>query len=166
LSYSGKSTVGSKAAHALGLPFVDTDALIEQRAAMPVQEIFATEGEAVFRALEREVVAQAVAGAPSVIATGGGAPMDIGNRNALWDDNLVVFLDCAPEALADRFAADVDGPVRPLLSDGVPLERIRQLRDQRLPIYRLAHRTIATDALSADEVAAMVTEEYRQRGRD
>ncbi|RZO57122.1 MAG: shikimate kinase, partial [Limisphaerales bacterium] len=68
----GKSSVGRLVARDLGFDFVDTDALIVERAGIPISEIFATEGEAAFRRLERETLAELETRTGQVIATGGG----------------------------------------------------------------------------------------------
>ncbi|HWP34554.1 MAG TPA: shikimate kinase, partial [Thermodesulfobacteriota bacterium] len=80
---AGKSAVGRALAARLGRPFVDTDALVEARAGRPIPAIFAAGGEAAFRALEREVVAEVASRGGQVIATGGGAVVDPASRAAL-----------------------------------------------------------------------------------
>ncbi|MBV8951679.1 MAG: shikimate kinase, partial [Actinobacteria bacterium] len=81
---AGKSTVGRRCAAQLGRPFVDTDDLVETLAGMPVKDVFATQGEDAFRALERQAVADACASpVPAVIACGGGAVLDPTNRRRM-----------------------------------------------------------------------------------
>ena len=142
LSGSGKSTIGRRLAERLGRPLVDTDDLIVQRAGMPIPRLFVERGEPAFRALEREVVADAAAGEPAVIATGGGAPIDAENRRRLWEDNLVVWLDAPVEALVSRVGPEGDG--RPLLAGGAA-ERLSALRAERAPVYELAHLHVETE---------------------
>ena len=77
---TGKTEVGRRLARALGWPFVDTDALVEEAAGRSVAAIFAEEGEAAFRARERTAVAEACASPAAVIAVGGGALLDPDNR--------------------------------------------------------------------------------------
>src|SRR5437588_12841943 len=80
----GESTGGDECARLLGRPFVDTDDLVEALAAMTVQEVFATQGEAAFRKIESRAVADACASpVPAVIACGGGAVLDPFNRRRL-----------------------------------------------------------------------------------
>lgn len=121
---SGKSTVGQKLSEALGRPFVDTDALIVEAAGRPIPEIFATDGEDAFRALETEAVKKAGMMSGAVIATGGGVVTRERNYAPLSQNGRIVFirrdLDKLPTA------------GRPI-SQANPLE---ELYAKRLPLYK------------------------------
>ncbi|HLI28472.1 MAG TPA: shikimate kinase [Chloroflexota bacterium] len=160
LSGTGKSRVGRLVAERLHWRFVDTDAEIERRAGRTVQEIFASDGEARFRALEREVVTRVARGAGAVIATGGGALLDEANRRALFNHNLVVCLRASPEAIAARLAHTRER--RPLLEGGDLLSAVRTLAERRAPLYALAHETIDTEDRTLGEVANAVVEVFRR----
>jgi shikimate kinase len=160
MSGSGKSRVGRLVAERLRWRFVDTDAVIERRAARSVQEIFAAEGEQRFRALEREVIVQVAQRAGTVISTGGGAILDPANREVLFGGNLVVCLEASVEQLAARLARTRTR--RPLLAGDDPAAAIRALKAERAPLYALAHRTIATDDRTLGEVAADVIDALRE----
>ena len=163
MSGTGKSRVGRLVAERLRWRFVDTDAEIERSAGRPVQQIFAAEGEARFRAIEREVVARVARRVGTVISTGGGAILDPANRERLFAANLVVCLEASAEQIAARLARSRER--RPLLQGDDPLAAIRALQAQRAPVYALAHRTVATDGRTLGEVAAEVLEILReQRG--
>ena len=82
LSGSGKSTVGPLLAERLGLPHLDVDLVLEQREGRTIREIFDTDGEPYFRALEREITIELLA-APGVLSLGGGAPMTRAIADAL-----------------------------------------------------------------------------------
>ena len=72
----GKSTLGRKLARRLGVPFADTDALVERREGASVADVFRYEGEAFFRRIEREVLEETIgAGEAAVVSTGGGLPV-------------------------------------------------------------------------------------------
>lgn len=160
---AGKTTVGELAAARLARPFVDTDRLVEANAGMTVAEIFEHRGEAAFRALEHDAVADACASpAPLVIACGGGAVLDAANRRALRAAGVVVWLQASPAELGARVATEATGD-RPLLRGGAPaaatLERLTLLR---APAYEAAaHVTVNTDGLAVDDVADRVIEEWR-----
>jgi len=109
LSGSGKSTIGPRLARRLDLLFIDTDKTVVARAGCPIDEIFATRGEATFRAFEREAVREAIAGPRSVIATGGGAPVDPENFRQLWEGNAVIWLDAPMEVLISRMEGSQRG---------------------------------------------------------
>ena len=80
---AGKSTIGQELAQLLGVGFVDSDELIQLREARSVSDIFIDDGEEAFRAIEREVVAEALSSADGVLALGGGAALDTGPRALL-----------------------------------------------------------------------------------
>jgi shikimate kinase len=153
LSGSGKSTVGRLLGDRLSRPFVDTDDVVVALAGRPIPEIFAAEGEAAFRAVERRAVAWALEGAPGVVATGGGAPLDAANRERLWAGNLVVWLDAPVDVLVRRVGAA--GAGRPLLS-GDAAARLARLAEARRPVYATAHLHLVTSGLAPADVAAAI----------
>lgn len=102
---AGKSTVGKLLADLTGKKFVDTDVLIKEKAGMTIPEIFSAQGEAGFRAMEKDVIASVSNDSKLVIATGGGVVLNPENIHRLKRNGVVVFLDRAPEELictADR----------------------------------------------------------------
>jgi 3-dehydroquinate synthase len=156
-SGTGKSAVGRLVARRLGWPFLDTDAEVVRRAGKPIAAIFAQHGQPRFRDLERQVLQQALAGPPCVIATGGGALVDPSNRDLMLRSGVVVCLEARPETIHQRLQvqpADGGSPeARPLLADPDPLDRIRTLKAQRQALYALAHWTVATHHMTPGEVA-------------
>jgi shikimate kinase len=149
---AGKSTVGPLLAKRLGVGFVETDEQIEATAGKPVGDIFIEDGEEAFRALERDAVARAVALPGGVVALGGGAILDPGTQQRLAG-RPVVYLATGFAVAARRVGMDTP---RPLLI-GNPRARLRELLEQRLPIYeKLARITVTTDGRDPDEIAADV----------
>jgi shikimate kinase len=155
---AGKTTVGERCAQRLARPFVDTDDLVQALAGRPVADLFATDGEAAFRALERQAVADACASPiPLVIACGGGAVLDPTSRRLLHSAGFVVWLRARPGVLAER--VDADQVERPLLAGGA-LPTLTRLAEARAPAYEgVADVTVTTDDRSPDEVADAVLEE-------
>jgi shikimate kinase len=154
---AGKTTVGRLLAGLLEAEFLDTDDVVEEEAGKPVSDIFISDGEAVFRGLEREAVARTVASHRGILALGGGAVMDPGARQLLAGQR-VVYLETGFAAAAHR--TGLDAP-RPLLI-GNPRTRLRELLAERLPVYEgLAWVTVSTDDRApqdiADEIAATIT---------
>jgi shikimate kinase/3-dehydroquinate synthase len=109
---AGKTTLARELAAARGVEVVDTDALLVERQGREIAEVFATDGEAAFRAAEEEVVLEALARADgdAVVSLGGGAVLSERVRAALAD-HLVVHLDIAPEAAWERVAGGDDRPL-------------------------------------------------------
>ena len=129
---AGKTTVGSRLARALDRPFVDSDVQVEQRTARSVREIFETDGEAAYRALESEVLAEALGSEdPSVIAAAGGTILDPNNRRRMKECGTVVFLEATPGALVPRVGGQDH---RPLLRND-PAGVLQQMDAVRRPLY-------------------------------
>lgn len=149
---TGKSTVGRRLAERLGRPFVDTDALIEQRHG-PIAAIFAEHGEAHFRALEREVAAEVAKRRGTVVATGGRMLLDPVNEAALSASGVIVCLHASVEALVARLAGEAED--RPLLRGPDPAARIRDLLAERAAGYG-RFLQVGTDGLDPDQVADAV----------
>lgn len=150
---AGKTTVGRLVAERLGAPFIDVDRVIETRAGKSVGEIFAEEGEAAFRALEVEVGAELLSGAPAVISPGGGFFTDAPLRRRALEIACVLYLQTSPAEAARRLGGQAD---RPLLDGHEPVQRLRALLEQREAAYLEARDTVTTDDRSALEVADQV----------
>ena len=148
---SGKSHVGRLLAARLDFNFTDVDARIEADTGMPIPAIFASEGEAGFRARESRVLAKTLAQSGQVVATGGGAVLDAGNRAVMRSATLVVYLQVDPAEQLRRLAGDVS---RPLLDVDDRARRLAELQAQREPLYReVASVLIETGQRSPDDVA-------------
>ena len=152
---TGKSAVGRLIAERRGVPFVDLDKWIEERAGMPVREIFAQRGEDEFRSIEKRVVRDASNLDDAVIAAGGGAVIDDENRETLAGGGLMVCLLARPEVVASRVASVVEE--RPLLAGHDDLVgRIRELQAERASAYARIRNQVDTSDLAVEAVAAAV----------
>jgi len=159
---SGKSTVGRQLSRRLQLPFFDSDHLIEQRLGCSIREYFAREGEAAFRDLEGQVLAELAQGADAVVATGGGAVLREANRNALRAGGKVIYLRSSPEELYRRLRHDTN---RPLLQVADPMARLRTLYAERDPLYReTAHFQIETGRPSVPTLVNMIVMQLELAG--
>ena len=165
-SATGKSAVARALATRLGWTALDTDDLIEQRAGRGVPDIFAQDGEAAFRALERDAARQAAAQPEAVIATGGGLWLDAANRDVLCDGGFVVALEARPATIVARHApAESARPdARPLLAGGDRLDTVRRLKAARQSHYALADATAHTDTASVEQVVDQIVAAFRRDG--
>ena len=150
---AGKTVVGRELARRMGLPFVDTDALIVA-AHGSIPEIFATQGEAGFRALESAVVVrelQSLAGAPKVVALGGGAVLSVDVRVALAQTEHVVWLKAPAPTLWQRASADGG---RPLARDEAAFAKLLAAREE---LYcEVANDVVDTSSGDAAKVAEAI----------
>lgn len=147
---SGKSTVGKVLAKDMNLTLIDTDRVIEERQGRSISEIFLTDGEDGFRAIEREVVLESLKREDCVIALGGGSVLDSEVQKVLSQQPEVIFLDVSISNAAPRVGFNKE---RPLLM-GNPRQQWLQLMEKRRGIYeKLATRTVSTDNRKANEVA-------------
>jgi len=134
----GKSTVAGLLAHRLGVPAIDADEELERRAGTTIATLVADRGEEAFRSLEAEVLADLLAGAPLILATGGGVVLREANRLLLRDRGRpVVWLDAVADVVRARLAADPATALRrPALRGTDPLAEVAAALAAREPLYR------------------------------
>lgn len=145
---AGKSTVGKRLATALGVPFVDSDQLIEQEAGISVSDIFVTQGEPAFRKLEEAVIEKALSEHEGVLALGGGAIMNANTRGRL-QGLPVIWLDVDLSQAARRVGMN---QARPLLLGDIRAN-MNRLMKERTPIYQeVSTIVINTNGLKVREV--------------
>jgi shikimate kinase len=154
---AGKSSIGRRLAQALALPFTDADTEIEAAAGVSIEEIFARDGEAVFRSGERRVIARLLDNPVQVLATGGGAFMDPETRALIRARAISVWLKADLDVLLARVSRRGN---RPLLKDGDPRAILSRLIEERYPIYAEADITVESvdgppEATLAKVVAAL-----------
>jgi shikimate kinase len=143
---AGKTTVGRLLASQLGLPFTDSDLVIEERTGKPIRQIFADDGEPAFRQLEHEVIAGLLRGPGRVLALGGGAAAHDGTRELLAAVPVVYLRVSYAEAM-NRVGGDRG---RPMLAR----PDVDRLYAERDPLYAAtASCTVDTDASSPEQVA-------------
>jgi shikimate kinase len=154
---AGKSTVGRQLADALGYEFRDSDLEIQRRTGVDIPTIFEFEGEEGFRKRERGVVEELAQEEGIVLATGGGVVLTPENRQQLAARGFVIYLHCSPEQQFARTARDRG---RPLIDTDDPQQTLRELMEEREPIYRqVADMVVSTERRGT----ASVVKEIRRR---
>ncbi len=151
---SGKTTVGRQLARRLHLPFVDSDHAIETRIGCSIREYFERMGEDDFRRVEEMAIDELTQSAACVLSTGGGAVLRKANRDCLRTRTHVIYLKSTPDELYRRLRHDTN---RPLLQVADPLGRLRQLFQERDPLYReVAHFELETGRPSVATLVNMI----------
>ena len=152
---SGKSTVGRQLAHRAGVAFIDLDHRLELTIGTTIRAFFEAEGEARFRDLESEVLAEVIRQPGGlVLSTGGGAVLRPANRELLRELGNVLYLRAAPEEIYKRVKHD---KTRPLLQGGNPMDKLRELYAVRDVLYReTAHFVIETGRPTVSTLVNMV----------
>jgi shikimate kinase len=145
----GKSSVGRRLASRLGLGFVDADEEIERVAAKSIVEIFADHGEAYFRDGERRVIARLLSSGPQVLATGGGAFINPDTRAKIRERGVSIWLRAELHVLMRRVSKR---DTRPLLKSGDPEATMRDLMNNRYPIYAEADITVESRDVPHDVI--------------
>jgi len=152
----GKSSVGRRIALMTGHRFVDTDELIVQREGRSITDIFASDGEGTFRAIEQAVIEDLIGVAGIVLATGGGAVLQEVNRAALHKIGVFVWLHADPDVLFERASRSNR---RPLLQTENPRATFDALLASRIPIYETAADfQVDSTGLSHDETAKRIVD--------
>jgi len=151
---SGKTTVGRQLSRRLRVPFLDSDAVVEQQLGCSIREFFEREGEARFRDIEAGVINELTQKEAGVLSTGGGAVLRPQNREHLRARTQVIYLNSSPDELFRRLRHDKN---RPLLQVADPLGRLRELHTQRHPLYReTAHFHVDTGRPSVAGLVNMI----------
>ena len=161
---AGKSTVGRRLARRLGVPFVDSDAAIEDAAGLSPAEVFERYGEQDFRDGERRLVARLVdEGNVSVIATGGGAFIDPRTRELLNRRAITVWLDAPVDILTERTSRR---DTRVQLRKGDPKATLERLATERREAYEQAHLHIKSGSGAHREVVDAIVQALDQHLKD
>ena len=150
---TGKTTVGKILAGRLRKKFVDMDRLLEERAGKSISRIFAEDGEAHFRSMERALVQELAAGENQVIAAGGGIVLNADNINDFNSSGRVICLLASEAEILRRI---VGSTARPLLEKGNKVRRISELMETRRPLYEAIPDRVNTVGLTPEEVAETI----------
>ena len=155
---AGKTSVGRLVADQLHFDYLDTDDVTQDRQGRTITDIFATDGEPAFRKLEADLVGELARRTKTVIATGGGLPVNPQNLARLKTCALVFCLWASPEKIWERVRNQTH---RPLLHDPDPQKKIQELLAAREPFYKQADVLLNTELRSVREVAQQVVHQFR-----
>jgi shikimate kinase len=159
---SGKSTVGRQLSRRLNVPFIDSDSEIERKIGCSIREFFEREGEDSFRDVEQDTIAELITKKQGVLSTGGGCVLRAQNRVNLRAGGHVVYLYSQPTEIFQRLRHDRN---RPLLQVNDPLQRLKDLFDQRDALYReTAHIVVETGRPSVAALVNMITMQLELTG--
>ena len=152
---TGKTSVGKRIAVRLGVPFYDTDELIQSNAGKTIREMVDEEGWDAFRAAEKAIIKQLPSFADAVIAVGGGAVMEAENREVLHGNGFCVWLTADLKTIVERMKNDrASAAQRPPLSDEGMERETAKILEMRRPVYQeLADCSVDTTGKEIDAVA-------------
>ena len=153
---TGKTVTGRVLAERTDMELVDMDSIIEERAGKPISEIFATDGEPAFRAMERSLARELSQRSGLIISTGGGIVLNPDNTADFQRSGLVVCLTASPEVIFQRLE---NNTTRPLLS-GDKKEQISDILKTRKPLYDAIEHQIDGDHLDPDSRADAILKLY------
>ncbi|MCX6183056.1 MAG: shikimate kinase [Bacteroidetes bacterium] len=150
---SGKSTIGKKLAAKLSYDFIDMDALIEEQEGRSISEIFSTDGESYFRALEQKTLMSICTKEKVVVSTGGGTPCFFDNMEVMNSAGYSVYLKLEVEKIIGRLKNGIEK--RPLLANLSPLELQKEIKERlnvREPFYNKAKMIYTSDGSANRDV--------------
>ncbi len=150
---TGKTAVGEQLSGHMGMHYVDTDTVIEEKNGRSINDIFAQDGEAVFRQLESEVVRKVSRRRNHIISTGGGVVLKEENLVNLKQNGVVFCLTATAEEIYRRIRTDT---FRPLLQTHKPLEKIRTMLAERQPYYTQADYMVKTAGYSFNDIITYI----------
>jgi XRE family aerobic/anaerobic benzoate catabolism transcriptional regulator len=155
---AGKSTIGPLLAAELAIPFVEMDALVQEAAGLPLDQIFELHGERFYRRLERETLQSILAGSvASVVAAAGGVVNEPSTWKTLLDRTTVVWLRARPEDHWRRVIAQ--GDRRPMADNPDAMAELRAMLASREGRYAQAHIVVDTERRTPQAVAKAIVGE-------
>lgn len=160
---TGKTTIGRMVAQRLGFAMLDSDQEIERAQGRTIAEIFAQEGEAAFRALERRFVEGGHPATRTVVSCGGGLVVQPGALEQLQARGVVMCLHASIETILARTARHRN---RPLLEVADPEAQVRALYAVREPIYKRAGSIILTDGRPLHDIVSHAVRAWRRDAAD
>ena len=158
---AGKTKVGRLLAQRQGLEFIDADIEIQEAAGCSIEDIFETQGEAVFREGERKVIARLLNGPVHVLATGGGAFQNASTRAVIAERAVSVWLKADFDVLWERVSRRTN---RPMLKTADPRRTLADLIEKRYPVYALADLTAVSEGGPVEETVQRVEDALRGAG--
>jgi len=163
---TGKTAVGRRLSHRLGLSFMDADVELESAYGLTIRQIVSSEGWDVFRKMERSILEQLCRQAETVVATGGGVVMVRGNVEMMRASGVLVWLQASAETIRKRMLADVKTALqRPALTRRDLDDEIEQTLSRRLPLYAAAMDfKVETDRLDIDAVSDQLRDKLKAYG--
>lgn len=160
---TGKTTIGRAVAQRLGFEMRDSDHEIERQEGRTIADIFANEGEAAFRALERRYIETGHPAERTVVSCGGGLIVPPGMLELLQVRGVVICLHASIETILERTSRHRH---RPLLNVENPEARVRALFAAREPVYRRAGTMLLTDGRSLSDIISHVIRTWRRDAQD
>ena len=154
---TGKTAVARLIAQNLNRQFINTDAMIEKKSRMSINDIFKKKGESYFRGLERKIIAGLSKKHDAVIDAGGGIVINESNVKDLKANGVIFCLNATPEIVLRRTGKYTH---RPLLNVIDPLAEIKKLMKKRKSYYKRADYQIDTSGKSVDEVSREIIKKW------
>jgi len=151
---TGKTSVGRQLAKEKQLNFIDLDELIELKEQRRIVDIFAKDGEAYFRKIEKKILKQVSTQKKFVVACGGGVVLDKDNIKLMKETGVMICLSASCKEILKRVCANTD---RPLLKADKPLKRIELLLKMRAPYYMQADKMIDTSYFTVKQVVRIIS---------
>lgn len=161
---TGKSTIGRLLAERHAIDFIDTDLALEAQCGCTVADLFARDGEAHFRLLETQMLAQLLGRSRAIVSTGGGAVVSAVNRSLLAARATTVWLKADAGTLWQRVRHVQSDRARPLLSTADPLATLRELMHRRDALYReCADLSVDTSEMTPQQVVDAIDAQWFQQ---
>ena len=151
---SGKSAVGKMLSEVMGVPFSDTDSIIEKEVGKEINKIFDDSGERYFRQVEEKVVERALENKPHIISTGGGSIVSPKTRNLIKVKSCSIWIQCDVRIIAKRLHNQRN---RPLLKNKNILDTLIEKNEDRIKFYSKADINIKNENPNLEQVVDSIT---------